>query len=76
MIWWKGLCVLKAPENTVKFAVKLLSAPLSSGFIERVFSNFGVILTKIRNRLGNETAYKLVFCYRMLRGQSMQAVFS
>ena len=48
----------------------------TAGFIERVFSSFGVILTKIRNRVGNETAYKLVFCYRMLRGQSMQAVFS
>ena len=61
VIWWKGLCVLKSPEDFVKFAVKLLSAPSSSGSIKRVFSNVGVILTKIRNRLGNETAINWCF---------------
>ena len=43
--------MIKAPEDFVKFAV------------QRVFSNCGVILTKIRNRLGNETAYKLVLSH-------------
>ena len=33
-------------------------------------SNFGVTHTKLHNRLGNETASNLVFCYRMLRGQN------
>ena len=70
VIWWKGLRVFKVPDDFVNIAVKLLSAPSSSASIERVFSNFGVIHTKLRNRLGNETASKLGFCYRMLRGQN------
>ena len=36
--------------------------------IERIFSNFGLIQTKLRNRLGIEKAGKLVTCYRYLRG--------
>jgi hypothetical protein len=38
--------------------------------MERTFSNFGWIHSKIRNRLGNDTSAKLVFCYRMLRGHT------
>ena len=60
---------VQAPDDFVKFAVKLLSVPSSSASIGRVFSNFGVILTKLRNRLGNETASKLVFCYRVARSK-------
>ena len=37
--------------------------------IERIFSNFGMIQSKLRNRLGLVKAGKLVFCYRMLRGK-------
>ena len=33
-----------------------------------IFSNFGAIQTKLRNRLGLEKAAKLVSCYRELRG--------
>jgi len=35
--------------------------------IERIFSNFGVIQTKLWNRLGIQKAAKLVTCYRELR---------
>ena len=68
--WWKGIQMYKVPTPFAELAIHLLSAPSSSASIERVFSNFGVIHTKLRNRLGNEKASKLVFCYRMLRGQS------
>ena len=37
--------------------------------IEHVFSNFGVIQTKLRNRLGLSKAAKLVTCYQFLRGK-------
>jgi hypothetical protein len=37
--------------------------------IERFFSNFVMIQSKLRNRLGLVKAGKLVFCYRMLRGK-------
>ncbi|XP_053380950.1 uncharacterized protein LOC128549017 [Mercenaria mercenaria] len=38
----------------------------SSASTERVFSNFGSIQTKLRNRLGIEKTTKLVFSYTML----------
>ena len=47
---------------------KLLSALCSSASIERVFSNFSYIYSKLRNRLGVSKASKLVFCYKMLHG--------
>jgi hypothetical protein len=41
----------------------------SSVSIERVFSNFGLIQTKLRNRLGLQKAVKLVFSYLYLSGK-------
>ena len=52
-----------------QLAQKLLEMPSSSAAIERIFSNFGMIQSKLRNRLGLVKAGKLVFCYRMLRGK-------
>ena len=43
--------------------------PSCSAAIERIFSNFGMIQSKLRNRLDLDKAGKLVFCYRMLRGK-------
>ena len=71
ILWWKGVLKNTKAEINHKFsrlALRLLSAPASSASIERIFSNFGYIHNKLRNRLGGETAAKLVFCYRMLRG--------
>jgi hypothetical protein len=47
----------------------LLEMPSSLAAIERIFSNFVMIQSKFRNRLGLVKAGKLVFCYRMLRGK-------
>jgi hypothetical protein len=47
----------------------LLEMPSSLAAIERFFSNFVMIQSKLRNRLGLVKAGKLVFCYRMLRGK-------
>jgi hypothetical protein len=49
-------------------AVKLPSCTASSASIERVMSNFGNIHTNVRNRPCNNTAFKFVFCYMILRG--------
>lgn len=68
--WWKALKTLGVPGDFIDMAIQLLEAPASSASIERIFSNFSYIHTKIRNRLGVEKASKLVFCYRMLRGLS------
>lgn len=66
--WWKGAKNSAVPSVFVDTAINLLSCPCSSASIERVFSSFGAVHSKVRNRLGNDKASKLVFCYRMLRG--------
>ena len=67
--WWKGLKYAALPEGLVELMIQLHSACASSASIERIFSSFGLIHNKIRNRLGVEKAAKLVFYYRMLRGK-------
>ena len=49
--------------NTV---AQTLGASASSAGVERIFSTFGFIHSKIRNRLGTEKAGKLVFIYKLL----------
>jgi len=67
--WWKGIRSSAAlPAGFIDLMVTLQSACCSSASLERVFSSFGLVHTKLRNRLGNDKSQKLVFCYRMLRG--------
>ena len=56
-------------KDLCELAYKLMAMPASSASIERVFSNFGLIQSKLRNRLGVQKAAKLVACYRILRGK-------
>ena len=68
-IWWQTVgknCRL--PEGFVELMVNLHMTSVSAACIERIFSTFGLVMTKLRNRLGLDKAAKLVFCYRMLRG--------
>ncbi|XP_011858393.1 PREDICTED: zinc finger BED domain-containing protein 1-like [Vollenhovia emeryi] len=55
--WWQGLC---AGEPIAVIAIRLLNIPPSSAACERVWSTFGGIHTKKRNRLRNEKTEKLV----------------
>lgn len=69
--WWRSISRSSAVNDDLcQVAVKLLRMPSSSASIERVFSNFGLIQTKLRNRLGLQKAARLVFCYRYLRGKA------
>ena len=69
-VWWSSIERSNSVNKTLcQLAMKLLSMPSSSASLERVFSTFGVIQTKLRNRLGQQKAAKLVFCYRFLRGK-------
>ncbi|XP_047128963.1 uncharacterized protein LOC124809189 isoform X2 [Hydra vulgaris] len=54
----------KLPEGFCKFISKLQTCPASSGSIERIFSSFGFIWSKVRNKLGCEKAKKLVQIYK------------
>lgn len=71
-VWWKTAKKTSKDLNgeLCDLASVLLKLPSSSASIERIFSNFGAIQTKLRNRLGLEKAAKLVTCYRALRGDT------
>jgi len=45
---------------------QLFSAVASSSGVERVFSSYGLVHSKLRNRLGTEKAAKLVFLFKIL----------
>jgi len=69
--WWRNLKrSTKIPEiqELADIMAHILSCPSSSASVERIFSSFGLVHTKLRNRLDVQRAAKLVFCYRMLRG--------
>ena len=65
-----GLTGSKVSEDFIELAIRLVSAPDSSASIKRVFSTFAHVHNKVRNRLSVEKAQKLVYCYRILRGNS------
>lgn len=72
--WWKLMerktaKNSKLPSDFCSFFGSLLSCPPSSAGIERLFSTFGIVWTKLRNRLGSEKAGKLVKVHRYLRHQ-------
>ena len=45
---------------------QVLGAVSSSAGVERIFSTFGIVHSKLRNRLGADKAGKLVFIYKLL----------
>lgn len=64
LTWWSSIRNLDlAVCNLVE---QLHTAVASSGDIERLFSCFGLVHSKIRNRLGPEKAAKLVTIFKEL----------
>lgn len=65
--WWKGVHKCSdIPDELYGYVEMLLSSPSSSAGLERIFSSFAFIHSKLRNRLRHPTAKKLLFCYTML----------
>ena len=64
-VWW--LSLNRAISNSTKELVATLftTTALSDG-VERIFSSFGFVQSKLRNRLGTDEAAKLVFIYKNL----------
>lgn len=58
----------------VEFIAHLMYCPSSSASIERVFSNFSYVISKIRNKLGLEKASKLVSIFRTLNKKNIDIV--
>ena len=69
-VWRKSLTGNKVSENFIELAIRFVSAPASSASIERIFSTFAHVYNKVLNRFSVEKAQKLVYCYRIFRGNS------
>lgn len=63
--WWDSLTG-KFSDEVLKSIKGFLTASASSASVERIFSRFGLVHSKLRNRLGVEKAAKLVFLYKVL----------
>lgn len=57
----------KGHEELSKFALRLALIPASTAALERMFSSWSYIHTKVRNRLGFERSKKLMYIYFTLR---------
>lgn len=65
--WWKSHFFSSKNEkidHMNQAFSQLLTARASTASIERIFSTYGLVQSKLRNRLGNDKAAKLVFIYK------------
>lgn len=75
--WWK-IMACKSEKNDLlntdfcKFVEDLHSTTSTSASIERIFSTFGLVWSKLRNKLGCEKAKKLVKVYRCLKSKGVE----
>ena len=65
--WWRShkQAFSSCPE-VLNSVLQLMTSVSSSAGVERVFSSFGLVQSKLRNQLGTEKASKLVFLYKFL----------
>jgi len=81
--WWRSHKQVLTPDPEVLQSIlQLLTSVASSAGVERVFSSFGLVQSKLRNQLGTDKASKLVFLYKFLnpwkldiRGTSLTFLF-
>ena len=63
--WWQSQASM-LDEHILSLVEQLFTARASTAGIERIFSTFGLVHSKLRNRLQTEKAGKLVFLYKLL----------
>ena len=63
--WWRALKG-KVDDSVIEDICGLLNKVASSASVERIFLAFGLVHSKLRNRLGVEKAGKLVFLHIVL----------
>ncbi len=68
--WWRSHSNV-LDSDVISAAQQLLSAVASSSGVERVFSSYGIVHSKLRNRLGTEKAAKLVFLFKTINAHKM-----
>ena len=61
----KDTTVKHTTAEVVNFICQLQTAVASSASIERIFSRFGLVHSKLRNQLGIAKAGKLVFLHKV-----------
>lgn len=64
LAWWRSLKCLD--PIVIQLVQQLHTAVSSSANIERLFSSYGLVHSKLRNRLGNDKAAKLVSVFKEL----------
>ena len=65
LAWWQSQASM-LDKHILSLVEQLFTARASTAGIERIFSTFGLVHSKIRNRLQTEKAGKLVFLYKLL----------
>ena len=66
--WWKSHAYA-FKDGELLPVYSLMSATASSAGVERVFSTYGLVQSKLRNKLGTEKAGKLVFLFKVLNAR-------
>lgn len=67
LAWWKSLPNIQ--PQTLALVEQLHTATASSAGLERMFSTFGFVHSKVRNKLGVDKAAKLVSVFRFLNAK-------
>ena len=77
LTWWRSLAVgedllnfNQLKDTWIAMCEQYMTATASTAGVERLFSTFGLVQSKLRNRLGNEKAAKLTFMFKHLNEQS------
>lgn len=71
LVWWKSLTIdgndwPSEKEKFLELCEQLLTANAATAALERYFSSFGLVQSKLRNRLGCQKTAKLVFLFKYL----------
>ena len=69
--WWSSFSGV-LDDEILSVMAKLHTAVASSAGVERVFHSFGLVQSKLRNRLGTEKASRLVFVYKAFNPKALQ----
>lgn len=77
LVWWKSVNFLEyepLKQEWLKLCEKLFTAVATSANLERIFSTFGLVHSKLRNRLGVEKASKLTFLFKYFNQEDRKKI--
>ena len=81
--WWKvaaqtipNMDTAPLRQQMIELCCQLFTVVASTAGLERIFSSFGLVHSKRRNRLGNDKAAKLTFMFRALNQEAKPSLMS